>query len=260
LPLVPIRKREFPLYYAKGKRLFQIIVHISDAPGSLGATLNLLGPMVNMVGTSTYTLGDGTAMISAFAEGLGPEVTSGTIQRALGGSKATIESEVREGHEGLLVDSFHTGLKVGGDDYILLRRGGMISVFDQIVKIFGTGGEVLLYEEGKALGRGNAQKRVDELGSDTVVKDAGYLAKALSAQGWGKVETTSKPGSKEFVVTVTDCFECTGSARVRKRCDFVRGFFEGSSGVTRGVPIRVEEVECTLRGDPACSFRISLSR
>ena len=202
-----MRKRVFPMYYARGKRLFQVIVHISDAPGSLGEVLRILGSMVNLIGTSTYTLGDGTAMFIAFTQALTSSVSPEKVQSALGGSPAAIESEVREGQDGLLVDTFHTGLDVANEDFMLLRRGGMGSVFDHIVKIFGSGGEVLLYEEGVAMAGENAERTQAALPPPVVRNNMTYLVNFLSAQGWGTYEMERGRGELEFEVAITDCFE-----------------------------------------------------
>ena len=254
-----MHKREFPLHYARGKKLFHIVVHMSDEPGSMTSVMDELGKTVNMIGTSSYTLGDGTAMLSSFAESLSPEETVGGLKKSLTGLKAVLDADVRAGEDGLLVDTFHTGISVGGEDYLLLRREGLAGVFDHIVKIFGTGGEVLLYEEGKALGRDNAQKSMEQLGEERVVASARYLGRALTAQGWGKVDSDAEPKPEGVDVAVEDCFECSGGTKVRKGCDFMRGFLEGGVQVTRGVEGRVEETSCILRGDARCVFRIRVS-
>jgi len=74
---------------------------------------------------------------------------------------------------------------VGRDEYLLMRREGLSGVFDHIVKLFGTGGEVLLHEEGRALGRDNAERRIKELGEEMAANEASYLARALTPRGGG---------------------------------------------------------------------------
>jgi predicted hydrocarbon binding protein len=249
-------KRDFLMYYAKGKRLFHIVLHISDAPGSLSSVLNVLGTKVNLLGTSSYTLNDGTAIYSAFAEALSPRETAQSLQRDLSRVKSTLEVDVREGQEGLLVDTYHTGISVGGQDYLFLRSDGLKGMFDRIVQLFGTGGEVLLYEQGKAMGSNNAQSVVDEIGIGVVRSKASYLAHMLTAQGWGVTEWISGPGSKEVRISVDNCIECSGETKGKKGCDFLRGYFEGTAQVTMKKPTKSEEVECRLRGGKACVFRI----
>ena len=252
------RKREFPLLYSKEKKLFNIVVHMSDDPGSMRAILEALEEKVNLIGTSCYTLSDGTAMFTAFAEALSQDETASTLKGALGSLDTALETEVGEGKGGLLVDTFHTGIQVGRDEYLLMRREGLSGVFDHIVKLFGSGGEVLLHEEGRALGRDDAQRRISELGEDVAANESAYLGRALTPQGWGVVESSAKPGQTDYKVTVADCFECSGEGGVRKGCDFVRGFYEGSVEVTRGREPKVEEVACRLRGDDACVFTIKV--
>lgn len=251
-------RREFLAEYAKGKKLFQVVVHISDAPGSLSAVLDILSRRVNLYGTHSYTLKDGTAMFSAFAEALTDAETPDKLRSALQGTKATLEAEAREGKDGLLIDTFHKGLVMAGADYMLLRRDGLDGVFDRIVRLLGTGGEVLLYEEGKAMGKHNAMEEMSELGSDVVLAHVGYLAKQLTAEGWGDTESDTHPGSKEIVITVHDCLECAHRGDVRRKCDFLRGYFEGTAEVTRGGPVRAEEIECRLTGGKACVFKLSM--
>ncbi len=235
--------------------MFHIIVHMSDTPGSLSAILTDLGKRVNIIGLSSYALTDGTAMFTAFAEALNQKETPKTLKGAIDKLGASLEAEVAEGRKGLLVDTYHTGIQVGGDEYLLLRREGLSGVFDHIVRIFGTGGEVLLYEEGKALGHDNAEKLTKELG-EMAVDEAAYIDRALTAQGWGVVESSTTPGSKDFTIKVDDCFECSGKGSPRKGCDFLRGYYEGSVETARGFKPKVEETECRLRGDKGCAFRV----
>jgi hypothetical protein len=126
------RRREFPLFYAKGKKLFNVVVHISDAPGSMGKVLDALGARVNLIGTSSYSLGDGSAMFAAFAEALDRRETPATLKGAIDRLEVTIEAEVSEGKDGLLVDTFHTGIQVGGDGYMLMSREGLSEVLQAV--------------------------------------------------------------------------------------------------------------------------------
>ena len=87
-----------------------------------------------------------------------------------------------------------------------------------------------------------------------------YLVNFLSAQGWGTFEMERGRGELEFEVAISDCFECAKGSPVRKRCDFVRGYFDGTASPVYGVPMQVEEAECVLRGAKACVFRIAPRR
>jgi predicted hydrocarbon binding protein len=233
------------------------VVKLSDAPGSYSAILNLLGPAVNLVGTTTYTLSDGTAMFSGFAEALSKRETPEGLERLILSSKAAMTAQVKEGIDGILVDTFHSGLEVSGDEYLLMRKEGMAHMFDQVVKMLGSGGESLLYNEGKSLAEQNSGRMVQLLGVEKVRERSEYLASFLTAQGWGDI--TMKQGSRsgELVVTVKDCFESAGKVRFRKGCNFLRGYFEESAKITLGKEMTSVETACVIKGAVACEFRFA---
>jgi predicted hydrocarbon binding protein len=251
------RRRVFPLYFAPGRTIFHIVVKLSDAPGSYSAILNLLGRRVNLVGTTTYTLSDGTAMFSGFAESLSPRETAKELKQLIMSSKAAIETEVIAGSEGLLVDTFHTGIEAVGNEYMLLRREGLSHMFDKVAKMLGSGGEALLYEEGRSLGQRNSENMVKLIGPERVRAQSQDLSHFLTALGWGEVETVPGSGSEVARVKIKDCFECKGELTSRKGCNFFRGYFVGTSEVALGKKLEAKEVSCILKHAPACEFVLS---
>jgi|SRR5579863_4262026 len=250
-------RKTFPFQYSPGKKLFHIVVKMSDAPGSYSAILNLLGSKVNLIGTTTYTLSDGTAIFSGFSESLDDTQTASGLKKVIMSSKAAKDAEVGEGHDGLLVDTFHIGLEVGGDPFMLFRREGLSHMFDHVVKILGSGGEALLFEEGKDLGRRNAHRMHDLIGKKRARDEAEYLSSYIGAQGWGRVtpaEGELKAGSN---IQLEDCFECTGDMMYRKGCNFMRGYFTGSIEETYDMEVDVKETQCVSKGAKACEFTVT---
>jgi predicted hydrocarbon binding protein len=254
--LTRTKRRLFPMYFAPGKKLFQIVVRLSDAPGSYSTILNLLGSRVNLVGTITYSMSDGTAVFNAIAESLSPKETTETLDKLIMSSKAAMESMVMEGHEGLIVDTFHVGTEIGGEGFMLMRTEGLSGMFDAVARMLGSGGETLLFNEGRSLGENDTEKMIDILGKEVVTNQSQYLQNYLASQGWGKVTTKLTPGKMDAIFMVEDCFECSGDIHKRRECSFVRGYIEGSSGLVWGQPVAVTETKCFARGDPACEFRI----
>ncbi len=251
------KKRIFPVHYAPGKALFHIIVKLSDAPGSYSSVLDLLRSKVNLIGTSTYTHSDGTAMFSGFAEGISPHTTAKGLEDLIMESKAAMSADVREGKEGLLVDTYHTGFVVGSDEYILMRREGLVRVFERVSKMLGTGGDTILYEEGKAMGMRNAEIMAETIGLERVRAQISVLNRFLAAQGWGVLEGEEDLGKGGYTVTVTDCFECSESTASLKRCSFMRGYLAGAAFASYGNDYSSEETSCRLRGAKSCVFRLT---
>ncbi|HXY56068.1 MAG TPA: V4R domain-containing protein [Nitrososphaerales archaeon] len=248
------KKRIFPVHYDPGKKLFHTVVVLSDTPGSFSSILELLSTKVNLIGTGTYTRSDGTALFSGFSEALSPKVSREDLKKLIMSSKAAISAEVYEGKDGLLVDTFHTGLLVGKDEYILMRREGLVHVFDRVTKLLGSGGDSLLFEEGATMGAKNAEIMIKNIGIDRVKNQTEALNRFLAAQGWGEVVGKKGPGKDSVVVVIKDCFECSADRGTRKACNFMRGYLAGSAQATYGMEFDSKETRCMLKGAEACEF------
>jgi len=253
------KKQIFPVHYAPGKKLFHIVATISDAPGSYSSILDHLRTKVNLIGTSTYTRNDGTAMFSGFSEALSQRLTAKELEKLIMGSKAAISVRVYEGKDGLLVDTFHTGFVVGDEVYILMRRDGLVHVFDRVSKMLGSGGDALLFEEGVAMSTRNAEMMIKNVGADRVRAQMGVLNRFLAAQGWGEIEAKEGPKKGSFTVRVDDCFECTADGSSRRGCNFMRGYLAGGAKATFGTDYESKETKCRLRGADACVFQLTPS-
>lgn len=249
-----IRKREFPHYYAPGRLLFHVIIKISDSPGSLGNVISLLSSRVNLVGVTTYTLEDGSAMVSAFTEALSRDETSESLRELVLSSRAVRDADVKEGKDGILVDTFHVGMETDKEDVMLIRRTALNSMFGRVHSILGTGGETLLYEEGVALGKSDGEGFVKLLGPEKVRERITYLRGNLAAQGWGKVKVAGGDGDGSSHITIEDCFECAHGGQTRTGCHFFRGYIVGNRLATLGQECVAVELKCSLKGDRFCEF------
>jgi len=250
-----MKKREFSFYFAEGKKLFHIVARISDEPGSLGKVLNLLGPRVNFIGTSTYTLHNKSALFSGYAEGLRTDESAEQLKKLVESAKVATEVSVMPGQDGILVDTYHTGFEAAGEDMMLFRRKAMASMLAQIYKLLGSGAETLVYEEGKAIGRSNMEETLKAIGKERVGNNMPYLRKRLRALGWGDIDAPIKGDRTRL--QIKDCFECSGSTDSRTGCHFFRGYIVGNRGAIDGRDPAAEEVKCVLRGDDVCEFVIT---
>jgi len=251
------KHRIFPLHYDPSKKLFHIVVKLSDAPGSYSSVLDILRTRVNLIGTSTYTLSDGTAIFSGFSEALSARETGEGIRKLILGSKAAIEATVHEGSQGLLLDTFHDGFAVDSEAYVLLRRGDLTHMFDRVSRILGSGGDALLYEEGRAMSQWNVESLAKKFGIERFREKGSILYRMMSTQGWGDVEGKLGPGKGEFTMVVSDGSECSGEGTPRKECSFMRGYFAGSAYSIYGREFDVKETKCGFKGGKACEFRLT---
>ena len=253
------KKKIFPVHYAPGKKLFHIVATLSDAPGSYSSILDVVRTKVNLIGTTTYTRSDGTAVFSGFSEALSPKTTGKELEKLIMSSKAAISATVHEGKDGLLVDTFHTGFVVGDEEYILMRKEGLVHVFERLSKMLGSGGDALLFEEGTTMGSRNAEMMINTVGVQRVKAQTGVLNRLLAAQGWGVIDAKDGPGEGGFTVRVVGCFECSQEASSRKGCNFMRGYLSGSAKATFGMDYVSKETRCVLKGADACEFQLTPS-
>ena len=250
------RQRLFPFYYAPGKKLFHVVVELSDAPGSYSSVLSLLRTKLNLIGTSTYSLSDGTAVFSGFAEAISPGTTGQGIEDLVKGSKAAMEAVVREGKNGVLIDTYHTGLTVDGENYILLRSSGLRHMFDRVSKILGSGGDALLFEEGGAMGRSAVEALHNRFEKDVARSQAAVLHRVMSAEGFGEITAEEGPVEGGFTLSVNNCFECSRGAP-RTGCNFMRGYFVGAAETVFQKKFEAAETKCVLKAADHCEFRLT---
>ena len=73
-------------------------------------------------------------MIVGFASSMSGKAKPADLAEEIMKSKTVIQAEIREGNNGLLVDTFHTGSVVGDQNFLLLRRDSLSRVFEEVVK------------------------------------------------------------------------------------------------------------------------------
>jgi predicted hydrocarbon binding protein len=244
-----------PYYFAPGKNLFQVVAQVPKKAGSLGRVLDDLEKKVKLVGIVTYGLPDGTVILSAVAEAWSKLETAEKL-RGLLMSAGALDAEVSEGKEGVLVDTFHSGIAAGAEYLLQLRRHAIIRMIDRIQLLLGSGAEVILFESGVALGRSDGEDLVRSLGAEEVRKTIDYLMKGLTAQGMGSIVRRTAPGDENPTIIIHDCFECSSNDSNRTACQFFRGYIAGNSSAIFGGQFTVEETKCRLRGGGDCEFRI----
>jgi predicted hydrocarbon binding protein len=246
-------KKEFPFYYSPSTKTVHVVAKLRDEPGALASLLENLGTRLNLIGTTSYAIGEGHAILSGFGEALFDSDTAQSIQKVASRSPHVMACRVRESEGGLLVDEFHQGIQTEkGESYVLMHRAGLAEMFVEIRKVLGSGGDTLLYLQGRSYGRSRVEACRQAFGPDPSAK-LQELAHIYEALGFGASLITNEPdGSVKLILS--DDFECKTGDRWGKSCSFARGLVEGSVGAIRGKEMTSEETKCRLRGDKDCEF------
>jgi predicted hydrocarbon binding protein len=216
--------------------------------------LGLVEAMVKPAAVASYAQTDNTSILSVVGEAHSERDTPDLIRNSIMSNGAVLDVEVLEGREGMLVDTFHTGLATGAGYIMMIRRQSLTRMLDRVTRLLGSGGEVVLFEEGIAVGKANGEAFMKALGAEKVRKNVDYLRSNLSAQGWGTVSVEMEPDAETRRMVVRDCFECSSNDGGRKGCNFFRGYITGNTSATFGKAFTVEETQCKLRGGNECVF------
>lgn len=253
------RKVEYPFHYSPDWRLVHFVAEVQDKPGALAFLLNTLGTKLNLIGTTSYSAGDGTAIFSGFGQVLSKHDTAQSIQALAAETHSAIACRAWESKEGFLVDTFHTGLQNGlGEPFIMVPTASLAKSFEEVVRVFGSGGKTILYLQGMDYAKArwrlfslllgpHAEKRTEEIFS------------IFEAFGLGTLTVSSESNGKTLRLVVRDCFECSVSTSTGRSCEFIRGMVVGYFGGVFGKEVGCEETKCRLKGDKLCEFVLKTS-
>src|SRR5487761_1045144 len=154
----PTPSKYVPIYfYRPGRRLFHASMALMDEPGALARILNTLPhPAINLVHTSSDGGHEGRAIVHLYAE-VDPDFpleSVGTLLREIPG---VTDARVEGGIDGFLIDTSYPLRIAGGPKAMVLDRQQVTHMVDQVREQLGSGGAVLLYNEGLSLGRASGQ-------------------------------------------------------------------------------------------------------
>jgi predicted hydrocarbon binding protein len=245
--------------YDPDKTFFHTRVTLKNSPGALGDVLRRLADLkVNVLSSFTSVIpGSQTGLWSAFVESpVG--VTAERVTQALKASPDLLDVKITESEDGFLIDRAHFPVSVTPGMRVTLVPSEVLSeMLMKIKTVFGSGGETILYIEGKALGSNGRKIFSNVIGKERQrsLEDKGLPF--LQAGGWGRFEVLAHSGDFTSVtVGVTDCFECIGQRAEARFCSFMRGVVAGVFSSLTGRALEAVETSCIATGDSACTFEV----
>ena len=255
----PTRKRSLGFCFSPKVKAFHIVVKLNDVPGALSSVLELLRSHVDLVASVSYSLDGGGAIWSGFGKSLSKTETEGKLRRVVERSPMVVGCEVRGSDHGLLVDTFHTGIEVAPErPGVVLPLAGISRMYGRLAEVFGSGGETILFEEGSALGESSGKYLNTKLGPGSLDWKVKAMLGIYTTYGWGSARLKVEKPRTRFRLVLGDCFECTGTAKKRTGCSFVRGHLASAVSAMAGTRFESEETKCRFRGDDACEILLSL--
>ncbi|MDG6956296.1 MAG: hypothetical protein JRN71_06870 [Nitrososphaerota archaeon] len=238
------------------RKYFHIVIELENVPGALRSVLEVMhGLNLNILGS--FTSVDSAARLgvwSGFVED--SDHSAMDLKRRLGASPVVHDAMVVESNKGFLVDSLHFPVTFNtGTRAVMMGAKSLASMLSSVTERFGSGGNVILYEEGASYGRELGQEYLLRMGADFIMANFEDVVKLYQALGWFKVEgVKAGPNWEQVVVRVAESFECSGVESKVPHSHFVRGHLEGMLTSWLGSPMECKETLCIARGDKACEF------
>lgn len=251
----PTRKQSLGLYFSPTEKTFHVVVKLKNVPGALSSVLAPLRNHVDLVNSISYSLNDGSAIWSGFGKSLSKTETEEKLKKLVERSPKVLECEVKGSDNGLLIDSFHSGIEVAPNrPAVVFPLVGLSRIYDHLARILGTGGETIMFEEGSALGKSSGQYLNAMLGHGNLDWKLKALLGTYAIIGWGTGSLEVEEPSARFRVSVRDCMECAGKGKDRRGCNLLRGCLTTAVSTLAGKEFKCEEPKCRFRGDSFCEF------
>jgi len=242
-----------------GKRLAQVLVTMKDEVGAVASVNTLIASLgVDIRQSMSYSLAeDSLAIYNTFVVFNDPKVSMVQLVERLKESRFVVKVEALEGRDGVIVDGISFPVNWQGRRTIILSQPAAARMFEAIRFNLGSGGDVILYQQGSSYGKELAESFVTSLGGDYLRRNFDYALGVLSATGWGVPELIgSREAFPNITIALQSCLECDGVRAGRPACSFVRGFLAGVSSAVAGHTVHCEESRCIANGAPRCEFEL----
>jgi predicted hydrocarbon binding protein len=239
--------------------LFFVALKTKNVPGALGDIATRIGKAgVNIMSTSNYSLPDKPdSVISFFAESKDKALSENDFKKVLRSSSYVLDVHVRKATSKFLVDDFAFPLMYfPAGRGILLPQSGVTAMFQNIVNLFGSGGESILFKAGYSVAKQATDELVVLFGEDEMRNSPQEFGNLYNSLGWGRMEMAEANPDGSTVLKLHEGFEGSGVKASRPICHFSRGLIVGASERVQGREVSCVEEQCIAMGAPYCQFRV----
>src|SRR5574340_791718 len=140
--------------YEPDKRLAQVIIQTKDVVGAMAAVSTIMaGLKVDVRQSATHSLPNGTAVINAFVILKDPSVSTSQLVHRLAQSPLVVNARAIEGRQGAVIDTVSFPVNWQGRRVVIMAQPAMARMFESVRRTFGSGGDVVLFQQGSDYGR-----------------------------------------------------------------------------------------------------------
>jgi predicted hydrocarbon binding protein len=246
--------------YDPGKVVFLVYARTKNVPGAFGDIASRFGQAgINILSISNFSDPEKKeSVLGLFAEPTDNRMSAEDVSSVLRASRFVLDEHVKKSESGFAIDDFGFPLDFfPGGRGVLFPQKGLASMFQDMLTAYGSGGEVILYRAGYAIGRQGTDELVKLFGEDSILEASTSFMKLYNALGWGQLELEEVSDDfTSWTLAISQSFECAGLQKDKPQAHFTRGLIVGSAERLLGRPMKCEEVKCVAMGQTHCSFKL----
>lgn len=253
--------KEIPVArFSRKKRLAHIVVKAQDVTGAMAEiSMILASEGVDVRQSAAFAVERGGYYVyNAFIWLTKKGYKLDNLEAKLRASKYVLQVQAEEGVEGSVIDTVTFPLQFEGERVVLLETIAVANMFDALEGVFGSGGSVIMKEQGFSYGKAMAAKMAQTLTRPYMVRNFSYGIELLRATGWG-IPTVLK-AKKDLTlvkIRVDESFECQARKSSKPSGYFITGFVAGVVSFLSGKELHATETACVAAGQDHCEITIS---
>lgn len=172
---------------SRRRHLAQVVVKAKDITGALTDISRVLSSQgVDIRQSTAFAIEkEGYFIYNAFVWLTKEEHRLEDVEKKLRGSSYVLDVITKDGVEGSVVDTVAFPPQFAGARVVMLETTALVNMFDSLQNLFGTGGAVIIQQQGFSYGRAQAADLAKTLTRPYMIKNYKYGLMMLMATGWG---------------------------------------------------------------------------
>ena len=250
--------KELPVAtFSRKGRLAQVVIKAKDVSGAMAdISSKISGEGFDVRQSSAFAVPDGKYFVyNAFVHMPDEGHSLDDLVKKLTASKHVLDVKANEGVEGAVVDTIAFPLQFAGTRVVILGSQAIVNMFGALEKVFGTGGSVIIQQQGMSYGKAMAEELGKTLPRPYMIRNYKYGMQLLMATGWG-IPTVIRAYDdlSRADVRVDDCFECQGRKSGKPAGYFISGYLAGAFSYLSGKELHGKETKCVSAGAEYCEI------
>lgn len=250
--------------YLPKKSFYLLNLEIRRRPSDVVAVSTALADSRIEIICGTFSLGlmgnPGTWQIFVEPQDVG--TTPEMIRRLLLSLPGVVSCQIKQSKDGLLVDELTFPIVTSSGERAMILRNDIFNGMLQATRNrFGSGGDLIIYDQGVSAGRISGKELLAAMGKEKIGEHIDQVVGMYQSLGWGIAKLVKFNLSPlELNIRMFDSAECSGQKSAKPVSHFMRGHLAGVVDGIFGTEPRCTETNCLAVGDKYCEYKLEAKR